>query len=84
MGTDPIYNNTLWQHLHIKNNANNDSGYIVNIERVPSYVFSKGNKIGTPSSNVDKLTQALSSIIAPVRKSIKKGGRKTRRRYGSK
>jgi hypothetical protein len=82
MGTDSKYNSAMWQHIHIRDDEDSTAGYTININRVPSYIFTEGKKLGKPSANVDKLKMALSSIIVPVKKSRKRGGRlrrKTRR-----
>jgi hypothetical protein len=82
MGTDPKYNSTIWQHIHVRDDEDSTAGYTININRVPSYIFTEGETFGKPSANVSKLKMALSSLVVPVKKSRKRGGRlrrKTRR-----
>ncbi len=68
------YNNSEWTHIHIKDDTiPSDAGYTIKLKRVPSYTFTEGDTIGSPSLIVQNIMSGLSKMIVsvPVEKGVK-------------
>ncbi len=84
LNVDERYNRAEWGHIHIKEDGleQDDAGYVFNISYSPSYRFTPGDTIGSPSTLTTQLANAFSSLILPsagatVRKPALKTGSST-------